>query len=256
MNKREQLNKLLCRPIHTPTKERKMPNQDSSQITRNIRFDDIENSFRKFNGHQNINKWIDHFNEQATVFNFSELEKFVYTKKLMKDNAALWLQHESEATTYTDLIDELKTEYGNKQNSAIIHEQLRNRKKQKDESTTQYLYEMISIGSQADVDIQGIITHIINGLPGHTNIKAFMYEAKTLKEIKQKLKIYEIQQKFNGIPNTNEGPNSTNKGPRCYHCDQIGHVSPSCPLKNKDKTPKMNLIYRNKSSEDETEEIE
>lgn len=121
MNKREQLNKFLNRPVNTPAieKPKEMPDQNSSETqvnTKHIRFADIENTFRKFNGQQNINQWINHFNEQAIVFKFNDLEKFVFAKKLLHENEALWVQHESEATTFVELIQELKDEYGPTQN--------------------------------------------------------------------------------------------------------------------------------------------
>lgn len=51
---------------------------------------------------------------------------------------------------------------------------------------------MLSIATLTDIDIPAIITYTVNGLPGSTSMKSFMYEAEHLKEFKKKLLSYDI----------------------------------------------------------------
>lgn len=138
MNKRQQINYLLDRPEPSPSTvspENDITNEPRPSTSRaiedntqnvshhkNIRFDDIQNSFRTFDGKSNVHTWINQFLEQSEIFQFTALEKFVDAKKLLVEIAALWVRHESTATNFVELIAELKTEFHQKANSALIHE--------------------------------------------------------------------------------------------------------------------------------------
>lgn len=152
-----------------------LPPNQSNQRHR-LRFDDIAASFKKFRGdkHISIYTWFQHFNEQSELFEFSQLEKFVYAKKLMVDTAKSFVEYECSAINYRQLENELIQEFGKSVNSALIHQKLQERKKKRDETSTQYLYEMMAIASQTNIDTAAIITYTINGLPGPNNIKAHM----------------------------------------------------------------------------------
>lgn len=84
----------------------------------------------------------------------------------MKGTVKLFVDYESKATTWNDLRIELEKEFGKTINSALIHQKLRKRKKNEEETSMRYLYEMLSIASQSDIDVRAIITYTINGLPG------------------------------------------------------------------------------------------
>lgn len=166
----------------------------SRRSTKNLRFDDIKRSFKEFHGdkHLSIDSWLRHFIDQSEIFDLDDFEKFVYAKRLLKGTAKLFVEFESKATNWGELAQELIDEFDKKVNSALIHQKLQERKKKKDESSTEYLYEMLSIATLTDIDIPAIITYTVNGLPGSTSMKSFMYEAEHLKEFKKKLLSYDI----------------------------------------------------------------
>lgn len=56
--------------------------------------------------------------------------------------------------------------------------------KKDDETNLDYLYEMLSIATQGNVDIPAVITYTVDGLPGLSKEKHFLYEPETLKELK------------------------------------------------------------------------
>lgn len=128
---------------------------------------------------------------------------------------------------------------------------------------------MLLIASEADIDVQAIITHTIHGLNGPAHIKSPMYEATSLREFKKKLIAYEIQ--MHDSP-SNEKPSSLrcsncgefhknrecphkDKGPRCFRCNLFGHRSNRCPSQEGNKTsPTINTIQSINEREEEEHE--
>lgn len=137
-----------------------------------------------------ISKWLTNFNTQSDIFELTSLEKFVYAKRLMTGRAKNFIEIESGAVNFDELSSELQTEFGKRTNSALIHTRA---KENEGGNASQYLYEMLSIAAQANIDEEAIITYTINGLPGSREIKAHMFEADNLKAFKKKLDAYEIQ---------------------------------------------------------------
>lgn len=165
-------------------------------LRRNVRFEDIQASFRNYDGQSNFDAWIDQFEEQSMIFGLNDIEKFIYAKKLMVGTAHLFTKYESQAKTFFDYASELHEEFGKKHNSAVTHGKLRNRHKKQDETTTEYLYSMLAIAAEGDVELQAVITYIVQGLPGPSSAKSFMLEAENMKEFKKKLAAFDTQQKF------------------------------------------------------------
>lgn len=138
---------------------------------------------------------------------------------------------------------------------------------------------MLSIGSKGNVDRTAIITYTIDGLPGSPTTKNFMYEAKTIKEFKVKLETFDLMQpkfardqpsKSTKVHETHEktkertkwpeqtrckncGSKTHNsdscpdkgKGPKCFSCNDFGHLSRSCSSPKKLDTKRVNVIQRN-----------
>lgn len=78
----------------------------------------------------------------------------------MAGNAKLFTDYESNATSIDEFLNELKTEFKKKVNSALIHDLLRERKKKNDESTLQYFYEMMAIASRTNMEPEAIMHHV------------------------------------------------------------------------------------------------
>lgn len=154
--------------------------------TLGFKFDDVIGAFKTFKGDGKIEilSWVNHFEDQCNEFNFSEMQRFILAKRLMKEDAKLFLEFESKATSWRNFKHELICEFNTKMNSALVHQKLRARKKKENESAMKYLYEMLSIASVGGVDVAATITYTVDGLPGSTQSKKFMYEAKTIAEFK------------------------------------------------------------------------
>lgn len=298
MNKKDQLDNLLGRPPK-PTDQIQSTSSNQSQIQeeiqvieqpsrsysnppfQNLRFDDIKSAFKTFKGDKkhNIHQWIIHFEEQATVFQLSEIQKFIFAKRVLEGAAKLFVEYESKATTWNILKAELEEEFGEQLNSATIHHQLSERKKKSKETFIEYFYEMLAIGSRGNVEHKAIITYTIDGLPGSTATKNFMYDARTIKDFKQKLETFELMQpKMTNQPkniknndyqgkrddksknddeqrcrncgdkshNSNSCPNK-DKGPKCFKCNSYGHLSRFCTSTQPSEPRRINIIQRESS---------
>lgn len=66
-------------------------------------------------------------------------------KRIITGNAKLFIQYECCATTWPKLEEELVTEFGKAINSALVHDQLKSRKKKSNETNMEYFYEMVAI---------------------------------------------------------------------------------------------------------------
>lgn len=66
-----------------------------------LRFDDLKSAFKTFKGDKKsiIKKWIQHFEEKATIFQLSEIQNLVFAKRVLRGQAKLFLEYESKATT-------------------------------------------------------------------------------------------------------------------------------------------------------------
>lgn len=255
---------------------------ESAVSSRQMRFEDVEKSFKTYhgNGNMSIVAWINHFNNQADLFQLNSFQRFAYAKRLMRDGARLFVDHESKAVTWIDLQYELKKEFGKRVNSAEIHRRLRERKKRKEETTTQYLYEMMALAAQAEVDEAAVVAYVSDGLPGSMELKAFMYEAESIERFKLKLKSYDMlqaRQQDPKVPRQKESRqlkpkfskprfqteerkmtcfvcgDSTHKiadcphkdkGPKCFGCGEYGHFIRQCTSKTSAGTRKINCIRR------------
>ena len=232
-----------------------------------LKLDDIIASFKPFkgDGHSNIDKWLLHFEEQCCIFNLSEMQKFIFAKRVLKGVAKSFVDHESSAVTWRELKNELRREFNQPVNSVLVHQKLAQRKKKSTESYLEYLYEMLELGSQGGLDAQAIFTHTINGISGPAHLKSFLFDARDLQEFKRKLKSFEVQQNqlqqsgrktddknskgeaksrcFNcgdRSHDTNSCPN-VGKGPKCFQCNLFGHLSKNCSNKPAERK-RMNII--------------
>lgn len=220
---------------------------ESAISSRQMRFEDVEKSFKTFDGSKsmNVSKWISNFEEQADLLELNNFQRFVYAKRLMRDTAKLFVDHESKAVSWADLLDELNKEFGKRVNSASVHNQLREMRKKADESITQYLYKMIALADQANIDKDALISYVVDGLPGSMELKVSLYEAKGIPELKGKLLNYETlllkQQKQRQNPQRVIGgtkprdfkPKPTDDGKRaCYLCGDPTHMISECPRRS------------------------
>ncbi len=179
-------------------------------------FKDIEESMTRFRGDrkQNLHKWIKDFEATAKIMKWDKLLKFVYAKRLLTGAAKLFINVEKSVTSYKQLKAALKDEFGKTLSSAKVHQELMDTKKIQAETYREYLYRMMAIAEQANVDIESTIQYVIDGIDDTDANKSVLYGVVMLRDIKKRLDAYEIMKaksKSTSISSKSEKFSSSNK---------------------------------------------
>lgn len=157
-------------------------------------FRDVEEAMVKFSGDnkQCIKKWFNEFEDTCRMLNWNDLHRLIYCKRLLCGSAKLFVNYELNATDYNELKEGLIAEFEVNINSAVVHQQLMRRKKLANESYREYVYCMLDIANQSKIEVGAVIQYIIDGISDYEQNKSVLYGAKSIKELKDKLKIYEL----------------------------------------------------------------
>lgn len=217
-------------------------------------YKDVQDALETFSGDgtQNIRRWFTSFEETADLCRWNEMQKIVYLKKLLRGSAKLFANYECHARSWEELKKALIDEFGPTMNSRQVHKELSAMSKKSNESYQEYVYRVLELASHSDMELESKIQYIIDGIKDEEAHKAILYGATTIKELRQRLKQYEIQQTnrsktkqsmFNKKKNLGT-THSSDKGSadlttakksvrRCFNCGDLNHLGKDCPSKSK-----------------------
>lgn len=229
--------------------ERRLNGTTETRRNQLLTFRDVEESMETFNGDDKIDvkKWLDDFEEMATLCEWSDIQKVVYAKRLLRGSAKLFVNYEKCTKTWKKLRRALKEEFGTVVDSHAVHRELLRRKKTSNESCQAYTYKMLEIAAQADVDVKSVIQYIIEGIQDDAVNKTILHGATTIRELKEKFIQYEAIKKEEKSktkqPKSDEkkkmakgdaaaGTSSTETR-RCFNCGSRDHLGKVCPMKDK-----------------------
>ncbi|CAL1680840.1 unnamed protein product [Lasius platythorax] len=190
---------------------------DDEAVEDALTFKDVEDSIEIFSGDgkQNVQQWIDNFEETAELCGWTDVRKIVYAKRLLRGLAKLFVNFESCARSWLQLRRALLTEFGRTLNSRQVHKELSTARKKSSETYQEYIYRMLESASHADIELKVKIQYIIDG-----------YEALgTSQKYKSK------QAEDNSKRHARFKDEADTK--RCYNCGDKKHVSNDCPSKEK-----------------------
>lgn len=198
---------------------------------------DIEDSLPTYAGDSiyPVEKWLQSIEENSELLKLTEMQKLLYSKKLLRGTAKLWLDSQPVIKTWKLFVSAITEEFGRRLNSAEIHNQLIKRKKKVDESYQDYILIMTNIGRQGSLEDEAIIQYITDGIQDSEVNKTVLYTAKTLQELKVNMEIY-TRMKKNTKTYESKVTNrrtDTEKSERCYNCGKNGHKSKDCRFKEK-----------------------
>ncbi|XP_054734546.1 uncharacterized protein LOC129242007 [Anastrepha obliqua] len=246
----------------------------------NFTLRDIEDSVTSFSGddHYDVSHWVREFEDIADTVGWSDLQKFVYAKQLLRGAAQLFVRGLVGIRSWLSLKEKLIDEFGKQLSAAEIHRIMRQRHKRPKESLNEYLYALIEIGNPIKLDEASVIEYFIDGIPDSRLNKAMLYEATTLKVLKEKIKIFEkIRGNFSSSNKTNPTNITNEHRPRedkkacfkcgsnthlarecnrqgivCFNCKQKGHFAKDCkdkPTKQVVKSEHVNILGKTLSKE-------
>ncbi|XP_071635047.1 uncharacterized protein [Temnothorax longispinosus] len=250
-----------------------------------LTFKDVEDALETFSGDgtQSVRRWFALFEETAELCSWTNAQRVIYVKRLLRGSAKLFANFECHAQSYRDLKKALVEEFDKTLNSRQIHKELSAVTKKTDETFQEYIYRVLELASHAEMEIEAKIQYIIDGVKDEESNKAILYNATTIKELRQRFVQYETQQtnrnKAKHRPQTaskdkmassgnrvtatsnpkkcyncgdtkhlgKECPHKA-KGSKCYSCGEFGHIAAKCSkgsdAQNKDATPKRVDIVR------------
>lgn len=125
-----------------------------------------------------MKQWLRDFEEQADIFNWNDLQKHVYARRLMAGSAKLYVSNELKSKNWNQLKAGIIEEFTIKVNSTLIHKKLAETKKKKDKKFREYCYRMIDIASPANIDTTAVITYIVDGISDTTANKMICIRQK------------------------------------------------------------------------------
>lgn len=219
---------------------------DTSQAHRERRkfvpsFKDVEASMETFSGDDrtNVTQWLLNFEKTAELCEWEELQNIIYAKRLLRGSAKLFVKFERCGRSWNKLKKSLKHEFSEKVDRYVVHKQLSRRKKQPDESYQQYIYCMLDIAAQANLEVRCVLRYIIDGVQDEERNKIMLYGATTVRELKDRFVAYkQMKEATRGKKKHVEGekpkPKSTTEmkeTKHCFNCGKKGHLVQSCPTK-------------------------
>ncbi|XP_055622399.1 uncharacterized protein LOC129765966 [Toxorhynchites rutilus septentrionalis] len=240
----------------TPHRGGEVNDADAAEKAR-LTVSEVESAFNEFCGtdYYPIRKWIADFEEMADSLGLSELRKYVVAKRKLIGIARSSLNTVRHVTSWAALKGFLIGEFDRHENSATVHEKVRNRRKSAVESVFEYYLVMTELGAKANLDAEAIITHVVNGINDSGADKTVLYGAKTIDEFKEQLRVYQnikdskqssgsgqmserYQQtvsprKQSSVQYRSNGNTLGSRMPVCFGCQEPGHIMRNCPRKLK-----------------------
>lgn len=218
-----------------------------------ISFRDVEDALKKFKGesYENVEEWILEFETTAATCKWSEVQKYLFARKLLRGEAKMAVEANQAIISYETLLTHLKEEHKDDATSADIHDRLMKRSRKTNETYVEYMYVIKKMGRDK-VDERSLVKYVVNGLPDKPQEKITLLEAATLAELKKKLKSFEasaasrstVVHEDNDKKNAERQRHQTKKKPqaaegrkpgKCHNCGGEGHLRDICPDKDKGK---------------------
>lgn len=203
---------------------------------------DIADSLSNFSGTDSLSvgHWVDDFEENAEMVGWNTIQKFIYAKQLLKGAAKLFVRSQSGLRNWTLLKEALLEEFGETVSASEVHRMLSNRRKNHNETYREYLYALMEIGKPIQLDVPSLLDYFVEGIPDSRFNKSILYQAKTIGQMKEQIRIYEkihipsgtSNQRGNVSRNTEveikKERGVKSRGRRCFKCGSPDHLAGDC----------------------------
>ncbi|XP_076660118.1 uncharacterized protein LOC143363405 [Halictus rubicundus] len=159
---------------------KKMKKRQTETQTSIFTIRDVEESLPCFTGDDklSIRKWLDEFEETGALLQWNDLQMFVYGKRMLKGSARQFLTSQRGVTSWKILKERLQKEFKTVVNSAQVHAQLSRRKRKPHETGRQYIYAMMEIASDSNIEDNALIEHIVDGIQDQEHNKMILKKMK------------------------------------------------------------------------------
>lgn len=167
--------------------------ENNSQKKFMLGYKDIEDSIRPFSGSDSypVERFVADFEDSAEMFGWGDLQKVVFAKKSLRGIAKLFMQGENSIKSWKKFKTALLEEFSTKISNAQLHKMMEKRKIKKDESVYEYFLSMKELAGRGSIDDKALFEYTIDGINDDVNNKTVLFGAKTVKDFKEKLKVYD-----------------------------------------------------------------
>lgn len=209
-----------------------------------LTFRDVEESLDTFSGDnkENIRCWLEEFEDMAELCEWSDVQKVIYAKRLLRGSAKMFVNYEKCCRKWSEMKRALRSEFSQVVDVHKIHKELSRRIKKSNETYQEYVYHMLEIAKQADMEVSAVIKYIIDGIQDEESNKMILYGARSIRELKEKFESYETMKENSRTRSrrTEEKAKKTIRGTtaqenirRCFLCGDRNHLSADCPTKSR-----------------------
>ncbi|GFQ91473.1 hypothetical protein TNCT_95081 [Trichonephila clavata] len=147
----------------TKTEEEKLI-QHITIVKNEVRFEDIQTFFQKYNLEMPIQNFLDQFENICNSFKITEKQKIIFLTKLVSGPIATFIKLNPIPRSFTEFKLNLVREFGTQINPGEIHLQLAKSEKTSKETNIEYFYRMQEIASRINLEEEAEKFHIIKGL--------------------------------------------------------------------------------------------
>lgn len=153
---------------------------------------DIQDSISIFSGTNSpdISTWLTEFEETALTVNWSDTQKYIYAKQLLQGAAKLYVRSQINIRDWNSLKNSLREEFRQHLSTCEVHQILRNRRLNEGETLLEFLYSLMEIGKNINLDEESIIEYFVEGIPDNRLNKSVLYQSKTVDQLKYNIQIY------------------------------------------------------------------
>ncbi|GFY08443.1 hypothetical protein TNCV_1358471 [Trichonephila clavipes] len=162
-------------------------------IKNDIRFEDLQTFFQKYNQEIPIQTFIRNFESTCDSFDIPHNQKILFIIKLIDGAVKTYIKSQSIPKSFYETKNNLIREFGTKVNPAEIHFQISKTEKTSKVTHVEYFYRIKEIASRINME-EGEEFYIIKGLKENRSIELQLRSCNNIEELKEKMKLLDIQE--------------------------------------------------------------
>lgn len=229
------------------TRDRRMSTpKDRDRVTTERRqpysFRDVEDSIDTFGAEdgQDVKLWMSQFEAMSRTALWNDEQKLIMCRKKMTGTARRFMFAQRDLTSFAKLKSALIKEFAPFIRASDVHRQLAARKRKPNEAIRDYIYEMQRIALSIDLDEPSICEYVVDGITDDEFHRSLLYEAQTIRQLKEKLLNFEkVQKKSGAKPKPHEGQKKKDQREKeckksseklgskkhCFNCGDSAHAA-------------------------------
>ncbi|GFV56907.1 hypothetical protein TNCV_1869481 [Trichonephila clavipes] len=185
-SKLETMNEIKIKQEENLDADEEKLQQPISIVKNDIRFEDLQTFFQKYNLEIPIQTFIRNFESTCDSFNIPDKQKILFIIKLVDKAVKTYIQSQSIPKSFYELKNNLIREFGTQVNPAEIHLQLSKTEKNSKETHIEYFYRVKEIGSRINMEEEAEKYYIIRGLKENRAIEIQLQSCSNIEELKEK----------------------------------------------------------------------